>query len=201
VDASTLPAIGDSCAKSKWDTLVSALTFNFVGLIERTPVTPKLLATGVAAIAAIGAAAAGVTSIASASPSPPQVKPVVFGDPQPLDPAAAVPSPGDLIGVLNGLQDPGVPFVSKSNLIQGGVGTMEGRVADRELQKAAQKGELPLAFNVANIAPAGPGAATADITASGPQLAPTTQALTFVNEGGWKLSRSSAMSLLQSVQG
>jgi hypothetical protein len=45
-----------------------------------------------------------------------------------------------------------------------------------------------------------PGAASADVTASGPQLAPTTQNLTFVNQGGWKLSRSSAMSLLQSVQ-
>jgi hypothetical protein len=128
------------------------------------------------------------------------VQPVVFGAPLPLDPAADVPTPDQLISVLNGLQNPNVPFASKSNLVEGGVGGVEGRIADRKLQKAAQNGSLPLTFTVANIAPAGPGAASADITASGPNLAPTTQNITFVNQGGWKLSRSSAMSLLQAVQ-
>jgi hypothetical protein len=160
----------------------------------------KSLATGVAAVAAIGAAAAGVTSLASVSSAPPQVQPVVFGVPLPLDPAADVPTPGQLISVLNGLQDPGVPFASKGYLVQGGVGGVEGRIADRELQKTAQKGSLPLSFNVANIAPAGPGTASADVTASGPTLAPTTQNITFVDQGGWKLSRASAMSLVQQFQ-
>ena len=160
----------------------------------------KSLATGVAAVAAIGAAAAGVTFAASVAGSAPQVQPVVFGAPLPQDPASDVPSPGELITVLNGLQNPGVPFASKSYLVEGGVGGVEGRIADRELQKAAQKGSLPLSFNVANIAPAGPGAASADVTASGPTLAPTTQSITFVNQGGWKLSRGSAMSLVQQFQ-
>ncbi|MBO0864403.1 MAG: hypothetical protein J2P16_04940 [Mycobacterium sp.] len=160
----------------------------------------KSLATGVAAIAAIGAAAAGVTSLASVSPGPAQVQPVVFGAPLPLDPAASLPTPGELVGVLNSLQDPSVPFASKGYLVQGGVGGTEGRIADHELQKAAQKGQLPLSFNVANIAPAGPGAASAEVTATGPSLAPTTQNVTFVNQGGWKLSRASAMSVLQAVQ-
>jgi hypothetical protein len=160
----------------------------------------KSLATGLAAVAAIGAAAAGVTSIASVAPPASRVQPVVFGAPLPLDPAADVPTPDQLISVLNGLQNPNVPFASKSNLVEGGVGGVEGRIADRKLQKAAQNGSLPLTFTVANIAPAGPGAASADITASGPNLAPTTQNITFVNQGGWKLSRSSAMSLLQAVQ-
>ena len=44
------------------------------------------------------------------------------------------------------------------------------------------------------------GVAAVAATASGPQLAPTTQNITFVNQGGWKPSRSSAMSLLQPVQ-
>lgn len=162
--------------------------------------TLKLLATGVVAVATIGAAAAGVTSLAAVNAPAQQVQPVVSGAPLPLDPANVVPSSDELIGVLNGLQDPSVPFASKSNLIQGGVGDAEGRVADHKLQKAAQKGQLPLSFSIANIHPAGPGAASADVTASGPQLAPTTQNITFVNQGGWKLSRSSAMSLLQSVQ-
>lgn len=160
----------------------------------------KLLATGVVAVAAIGAAAAGVTSVASVNQNVPQAQLAVFGAPLPLDPAP-LPGPADLVGVLNGLQDPGVPFANKSNLIQGGVGGVEGHVADRKLQKAAQNGQLPLSFNIANIQPAGPGAVSADVTASGPGLAPTTRNLSFINDGGWKLSRSSAMTLLQSVSG
>jgi hypothetical protein len=153
-----------------------------------------------AAATAIGAAAAGVTSIASLAVSAPHVQPVAFGAPLPLDPAADLPTPDQLISVLNGLQNPGIPFASKSNLVEGGVSGVEGHIADRRLQKAAQNGSLPLSFTVANIAPAGPGAASADVTASGPHLAPTTQNITFVNQGGWKLSRSSSMSLLQAVQ-
>lgn len=162
--------------------------------------TRKLLATGVAAVAAIGAAAAGVTSIASVTPGVPAVQRVVFGVPLSLDPAN-LPSPDDLANVLNSLQDPSVPFANKDNLIQSGVGAVEGRVADRKLQKAAQDGELPLSFNISNIQPAGPGAVTADVAASAPNLAPTTRNVSFINQDGWKLSRSSAMTLLQSVQG
>lgn len=162
----------------------------------------KSLATGVAVVTAIGAAVAGVTSLGSVSPWPAQVRPVVFGAPIPLDPAAAsLPTPGELIGVLNTLQDPNVPFSAKGYLVEGGVGGTEGRIADHELQKAAQNGQLPLSFNLANIAPAGPDAVSADVTASGPALVPTTQKVTFVNQGGWKLSRASAMSVLQAVQG
>lgn len=160
----------------------------------------KSLATGVAAVAAIGAAAAGMAFSATSTEAVPQVQPVVFGAPLPLDPAADVPTAGELITVLNELQNPSVPFAGKANLVEGGVGGVEGRLADRQLQKAAQRGSLPLSFNVANIAPAGPGTASADVTASGPNLAPTTQNITFVNQGGWKLSRASAMSLVQQFQ-
>jgi hypothetical protein len=162
--------------------------------------TLKSLATGVAAIAAIGAAAAGVTCIASVTPATPHVQPVVFGAPLPLTPGADVPTPDQLITVLNGLQNPGVPFASKSYLVEGGIGGVEGHIADKKLQKAAANGSLPLSFNIANITPAGPGTASADVTATGPHLAPTIQNITFVNQGGWKLSRGSAMTLLQAVQ-
>jgi hypothetical protein len=171
-----------------------------VGLIERTTVTVKpLAAISVAAIGAIGAA--GVISLAFSTPVTPQVTPVVFGVPIPLDPGAPVPSSGELIGVLNGLQNPGVPFASKGNLVEGGVSDAEGRIADRQLRKASEKGQLPLSFRVTNIAPAGPGAATADVTASGPSLAPTTQNMTFVDEDGWKLSRGSALALVAQFRG
>ena len=162
--------------------------------------TVKSLATGVAALAAIGAAAASVTCIASVTAASPQVQPVVFGAPLPLDPGVDLPTADQLLSVLNSLQDPSVPFGSKSYLVEGGVGGVEGHMADKKLQQAAAHGSLPLTFNITNIQPAGPGAASANITATGPHLPPTTENLTFVDQGGWLLSRTSAMTLIQSVQ-
>ncbi len=162
--------------------------------------TVKLLATGVAAVAAIGAAAAGVTSIASVGPTVPQVQPVVFGVPLPLDPAD-LPTADQLADVLNALQDPSVPFASKSDLISGGIGRGEGSLADSKLKQAAAAGQLPLTFNITNIQSTGPGTVNADVTATGPQLAPTTRTLSFLDQGGWKLSRSSAKALLDAAQG
>jgi hypothetical protein len=166
-------------------------------------VTVKSLATGVAALAAIGAAAAGVTCIASVAAGSPGVQPVVFGAPLPLDPVAPagvdLPTAYQITSVLNTLQDPSVPFASKGYLVEGGI-PFPASIADHELQKAAAKGSVPLTFNITNIVPAGPGAASANITASGPHLAPTSENLTFVNQGGWKLSHDSAMTLIQSMR-
>lgn len=164
--------------------------------------TLKFLATGVAAVAAIGAAAAGVTCIASVTATLPEVQPVVFSAPLPLDPvgpAADVPTPDQLATVLNTLQDPSVSFASKGYLIEGGV-PVPASLADHELQKAAANGSLPLTFNFTSITPAGPGVAAATLTATGPHLAPTYENLTFVDQGGWKLSHDSAMTLIQSVR-
>ncbi|HEY9302913.1 MAG TPA: hypothetical protein VIO95_01315 [Mycobacterium sp.] len=161
--------------------------------------TLKSLATGVAAVAAIGAAAAGVTCIASVNAALPAVQPVVFGTPLPLDPAADLPTADQLATVLNTLQDPSVSFAQKGDLIEGGV-PVPAALADHELQKAAAKGSLPLTFNFTSITPAGPGTAAAALTATGPHLAPTYENLTFVNQGGWKLSHNSAMTLMQSVR-
>jgi hypothetical protein len=166
-------------------------------------VTVKTLATGMAVVAAIGAAAAGVTCIASVTAVSPRVQPVVFGAPLPLDPPAPagvdLPTAYQLTTVLNTLQDPSVSFANKGDLIEGGI-PVPATLADHELQKAAAKGSLPLTFNISNIAPAGPGAATATITATGPHLAPTPEYLRFVDQGGWKLSHDSAMTLIQSVR-
>jgi len=159
------------------------------------------IATVAGAAAIAGAVTAGVTSasggVTVSSAASPQVQPVVFGVPMPLDPAADVPSIDQLYGVLNGLADPGVPFASKSYLVEGGVGRKEGVVADAMMRNASAKGLLPLSFQVADIASAGPGAASANITASGPGMAPQTQNITFVDQGGWKLSRASASTVLQ----
>ena len=164
--------------------------------------TLKSLATGVATVAAIGATAAGVTSIAFVTAALPEVQSVVFSAPLPLDPVvpgADVPTPDQLATVLNTLQDPSVSFANKGYLIEGGV-PVPASLADHELQKAAAKGSLPLTFNFTSITPAGPGVAAATLTATGPHLAPTYENLTFVDQGGWKLSHDSAMTLIQSVR-
>lgn len=164
-----------------------------------------------AGTAAIGAAATAVGCLATAAPASAEAFPAVLFAPLPLDPtldpapgpgpdpAAAVPSADQLNGVLYGLADPAVPFANKTGLIEGGLGPIESHAADKKLQKAEKKGELPLSFDVANIQPAGPWAATADVTASGPQTAPQTMNVTFVDQDGWKISRASAMTLLQAT--
>lgn len=162
----------------------------------------KSIAAGLTAAAAIGAAAAGVTSIMAGGPVVYQMQPVVFGAPLPLDPASApdVPTAAQLTSLLNSLADPNVSFANKGSLVEGGIGGSEARIADHKLKKAAEHGDLPLSFSVTNIQPAAAGSATADVSVSGPKLSsPVTQNVTFVNQGGWMLSRASAMELLQAA--
>ncbi|MGH3960341.1 hypothetical protein [Mycobacterium sp.] len=151
----------------------------------------------VAAIAAVAAAAAGATSVAPISPTTSTVHPVVLGVPLPLAPSADVPSSDQLLAVLNGLGNPNVPFANKSNLVEGGISPVEARLADVRMRQAVASGETPLRVSVANIHPTGANAASADVTVSGPKLAPTTRSVTFVNHGGWKITHASAISLLQ----
>ena len=147
------------------------------------------------AAAAVAAGAAG-TVVAVTPATSPAVAPVVFGAPLPLDPAAAIPTADQITGVLNSLADPGVPFASKAYLVEGGIGRLEARTADALMRNAVAKGQIPLSFSVGDISPIGPGAASATVTASGPGMPPTTQTVTFVDQGGWKLSRASATAVL-----
>lgn len=163
--------------------------------------TQKFLATCMAAAAiAAGAAAATTAAVSITASGSPAVQPVVFGTPMPLDPAtdvaADVPTTDQITGVLNGLADPGVPFASKAYLVEGGIGRIEARTADALMKNAVAKGQIPLSFTVGDITPIGPGAASATVTAAGPSMAPTTQTVTFVDQGGWKLSRSSATTVM-----
>ena len=157
----------------------------------------KLLATCMAAAAIVGGAAAGTSALASITPvASPAVAPMVFGAPLPLDPGVDLPSAEQLTGVLNSLANPSVPFAAKGYLIEGGIGRLEAKTADALMRSAIAKGQVPLNFNIGPIAPVGPGAATATVTAAGPSMPSTTQAVTFVNQGGWKLSRASASTIL-----
>jgi hypothetical protein len=164
------------------------------------------IAISVAALAAIGGAAASMASIAAQGGSPDPVRLAAVGAPFPQDPPPApvaganVPTAAQLTGLLNSLADPNVPFANKSNLVEGGISGTEAHMADHELKKAAKNGDLPLAFNVANIQPGAAGSATADVAVSGPKIpSPVTQSVTFVNQGSWMLSRASAMGLLQAA--
>ena len=163
--------------------------------------TVKFFAAGAAAVAVVGSAAAGITAIAAPGPAA-SVGLIAVGAPLPQDPpqAANVPTADQLTGLLTSLADPSVSFTSKSNLVQGGISGMEAHIADKKLQKAAKNGDLPLAFGVTNIQLAAPDSATADVAVSGPKLtSPVTQNVTFINQGGWVLSRASAMELLQAA--
>ncbi|ORW16211.1 hypothetical protein AWC18_19030 [Mycolicibacter nonchromogenicus] len=160
----------------------------------------KDLATRIAAITGVGAAAFAVTYLTNPTPATAEAPTTVFFAPLPLDPAAAVPTPEQLTDVLNTLANPDIPAAAKGNLVEGGLGGAEA-ILDRRLKKAQKNGYLPLSISVANVAPAGPGTASADVTASAPKLDPHTVNLTFVDQGGWKLSQASLLSLAQLAQG
>jgi hypothetical protein len=163
-------------------------------------VSLKSLTTGVAAATLVGAAALGVTSIATVpTAATPAITPVVFGAPLPLDndPNLA----GQLTGILNQLAN-GRTITENSGLIQGGVGILEGRTANRLLAQAQQNGDFPLNLAVTNVSPPAPdGSVTGDVNVSGPKTAPTTQQVTFVPGGpnGWQVSRASAMAVMQAA--
>ena len=51
-----------------------------------------------------------------------------------------------------------------------------------------------MTFNFVNIQPGAPGSATADVVITSPKHpSPVTQNMTFINQGNWILSRSSAI--------
>jgi hypothetical protein len=163
-------------------------------------VSLKSLTTGVVTATLVGAAAAGVTCIAPVpSTASPAVVPAVFGAPLPMDSDPALA--GQLAGILNQIAN-GATITENSSLIEGGVGILEGRTANRLLAQARQKGQLPLDITVTNVSPpAADGSVVATVNASGPGMAPTTRPVTFVPGGpqGWMVQKSSAMSLMQAA--
>jgi hypothetical protein len=107
---------------------------------------------------------------------------------------------GPLLGTLQALGSGG-SSASKAAYVQGGIGRIEGRLADSKIQEASAEGKFPLAFSVANIDQTGD-VATADVTATAPSGGTATQNIQFVagpSPTGWQMSRQSLMALLQSV--
>jgi hypothetical protein len=162
-------------------------------------VTLKSLVTGVAAAALVGGAAAGVTSIASpAGTQAPAVQPVVWDIPMPQAPAPDLQAP--LLQTLQALGAPGLSS-SKAPFIQGGIGRIEGRVADTKLREAQAAGKFPLSFTLANIDQNGD-VVTADVTATAANGGVASQNIQFVpgpSPTGWQMSKQSLMALMSAV--
>ena len=167
--------------------------------------TVKLLATGVVAVATIGAAAAGLTSLASGYASAPQVTPVVLSaplDPPPPAPGQPpLPSPETLSDLATRLTDPGVSYEKKFGLVENGISADEGHVADHDLRKAFRNGNFPEQFAFTNIQPIGPNGVSADVAITGPKFAgPVNKQLAFVDQGGtWVLQHAAALALVQAA--
>ncbi len=165
----------------------------------------KSIAVSAAAVAVVGGGAAGLAS--SAPGIAPQVQLASFGAPLPQDPQPAstlnLPTADQLTGILNNLSNPGVNYRTKDALVEGGIGSGEGREMDHELRVAYRNGQLPLSFVVSNIQQNGPTTVMSDVAVSGPKLsAPVTKPLMFVNQNGnWLLSSPSATMLVQAVAG
>jgi hypothetical protein len=167
--------------------------------------TVKMFATGVAAVAAIGAAAAGATSLASSGAPAPQVMPVVLS--APLDPPPApgqppLPSPEELADLCNQVTNPGVSYKTKYNLVENGISDHEGHEADEALRRAFHHGDFPEQFAVSNIEPIpAPGAVKASVAITGPKFpAPVTQDLVFIDQGGtWVLQHDAALALVKAA--
>ena len=161
--------------------------------------TLKSLVTGVAAAALVGGAAAGVTSVASSAGSQaPAVQPVVWDIPMPQAPAPDLQAP--LLQTLQALGAPGLSG-SKAPYIQGGIGRIEGRVADTKLREAQADGKFPLSFTLANIDQSGD-VVSADVTATAATGAVATQNIQFVpgpSPTGWQMSKQSLMALMSAV--
>jgi hypothetical protein len=167
--------------------------------------TMKSVATGVAAVGAIGAAAIGVTSTAFVTAGPAPVQLAAVGAPLPQDPVppGQLPSPQQLATLCTQATDPGVSYTAKQNLVENGISPGEGHDADHDLRKAFRDGKFPETFAVTNIAPAGPNAAQADVAISGPKFAgPVGKHLMFIDQGGnWVLQHDSAIALIQAATG
>ncbi len=165
--------------------------------------TMKFFATGVAAVATIGAAAAGATSLPSSAA--PQVVPVVHSiplDPPPAPGQPPLPSPEQLSDLCNRITDPGVNYKDKYNLVENGISSKEGHEADEALRRAFHHGNFPEQFAVSNIEPIpAPGAVKADVAMTGPKFpTPVTSNLVFVDQGGnWVMQHDSALALVKAA--
>lgn len=121
---------------------------------------------------------------------------MVFGVPRSLDPAADLPTADQLTGILTSLADPGVPFAAKAYLVEGGIAGWRRARRRRADAEGRRQGAGAADLRGEQYRPAGPGAASANVTGTGPAMPSVTKNITFVDQGGWKISRISATAVL-----
>lgn len=161
----------------------------------------KSIAIAAAAFAVVGGAAAGITALATPSGLT-AVQLTAVGAPLPQDPPVPnLPTPDQLANLCNQVTDPGVSYMTKTNLVENGITPDEGHVADHDLRKAYRNGNFPEQFAVTNIQPVAPNAVSADVAISGPKFAgPVNKQLAFVDQGGtWVMQHDAAIALVQAA--
>lgn len=175
---------------------------------SRTGMTGVAMLGLLAAVAVGSAVPTGESTASSASPTATTVTsftiaPASWDVPLdvPAEPADGTPTPDELSGLLYSLADPGVSALAKGGLVEGGIGAGEAIYADRAFKNANRDGFLPLAFTVSNVKSTGPGLAAAAVTITGPKTQAYTTNINFVDQDGWKISKASAISLIQAASG
>ena len=152
--------------------------------------TVKLLATGVAAVATIGAAAAGVTSLASGAMHPhrrwrPSCSAHRSTRRRPRRASRRCRAPRSCPTSRPASPTQACRTRRKFGLVENGISADEGHVADHDLRKAFRNGNFPEQFAFTNIQPIGPNGASADVAITGPKFAgPVNKQLAFVDQGG-----------------
>jgi hypothetical protein len=115
----------------------------------------------------------------------------------PTEPADGAPAAEELSGLLYSLADPGVSALAKGGLVEGGIGAGQAVFVDRAFNNANRDGYLPLNFTVST----GPGLASAAVTITGPKTKAYNTRINFVNLDGWKISKASALALMNAASG
>ena len=116
---------------------------------------------------------------------------MVFGAPLPLDPAADLPTADQITGVLNGLADPASRSPARSAWSRAASAASRPAPPTPLMKNAVAKGQIRLNFTVGNITRWARRGQCHDHRLRAVHAADHPDRH-FVDQGGWKLSRSSA---------
>jgi hypothetical protein len=110
--------------------------------------------------------------------------------------ADPVPTVDDVVGLFNGLTDPDIPAVNKTNIVTPGFSPDEAGTIDDHLDRSRR--QLPLNFVVADIQPAPNNLAGATLaTVGNPRQSTYARPIVLVDLGGhWLITHDSAMTEL-----
>ena len=113
--------------------------------------------------------------------------------------ADPIPTTDDVVAILGGLTDPGIPAANKTDIVTPGFSPDEAGTIDDHLNRMNAHGRiLPLPFIVTDIQPAPNNSAGATLATTGtPRQATNPRPIVLVNQGGhWLIAHDSAMAEL-----